>query len=237
MSVATLCGLRLLPGILLLTACALPAWGQTPVVKPHGPAHAVKAPARDIPLPLPPPPAPPPPAPPPPVPPAAAKPAPAKPVPAKPPPPPPDPTKGSSTGLPIPRFVALRAEKVNLRAGPGDRYPIEWVYQRRNLPVEIEREFDVWRLIKDADGVRGWVQEVLLVGRRSFEVTGADRTLRHNPDDTSPAVAILKVGVIGRLKSCPAKSAWCQVEVDGYSGWLKRTDFFGALPDEVVSNQ
>lgn len=231
MCVAALSGLRLLPGVLVLAVLALPARAQTPVVKPHGPAHAMKTPARDIPLPLPPPPAPP--VPPPPAPPAAARPPPA---PAKPPPPPPDPTKGTSTGLPIPRFVALRAEKVNLRAGPGDRYPIEWVYQRRDLPVEIEREFDVWRLIKDADGVRGWVQEVLLVGRRSFEVTGADRTLRHDPSDTARPVAILKVGVVGRLKSCAAASAWCQVEVDGYSGWLKRSDFFGALPDEAVGN-
>lgn len=206
---------------------SISAWSATtPVVQPQGPPHAVKAPARESPIPLPPPPAPPPPV-------VAA---PAKPVPAKPPPPPPDPTKGTNSGLPIPRFVSLRAEKVNLRAGPGERYPIEWVYQRRDLPVEIEREFDVWRLIKDADGVRGWVQEVLLMGRRGFEVTGADRTLRHDPADTARPVAILKVGVIGRLRACPAKSDWCEVQVDGYTGWLKRSDFFGVLPDEVVGN-
>jgi SH3-like domain-containing protein len=216
-------------GALLLAGVARPGWAQTrdaaPVVRPHGPAHAATAPEK---LPLPPPPAPPPPAPPP----QSAPPAP-QPPPAK---PPPDPTKGTSTGLPIPRFVALRADKVNLRAGPGDRYPIEWVYQRRDLPVEIEREFDVWRLIKDQDGIRGWVQEVLLSGRRSFLVTGADRTLRREPDDAARPVAILKLGVIGRIRACPAKSAWCEVQVDAYRGWLKRSDFWGALPDEVIGN-
>src|SRR5580658_6054598 len=160
-------------GLLLMSVP--PAWGQTagapPVVRPQGPAHALKvAPGRDV-LPLPPPPAPPPPpltathpaA-------AAAAANPGSTAKGKPPPPPQDPNRGSNSGLPVPRFVSLRAAQVNLRAGPGERYPIEWVYQRRDLPVEIEREFDIWRLIRDADGVRGWVQEVMVMGRRSFEV-------------------------------------------------------------------
>lgn len=203
------------------------AWGQTkpaPVLRPHGPTHAVQTPRV---LPLPPPPAPPPPAA------AQSKPAP----PGKPPPPAPDPNKGTNTGLPIPRFVSLRADKVNLRGGPGDRYPIEWVYQRAELPVEIEREFDIWRLIKDQDGIRGWVQEVLLSGRRTFTITGADRTLRHDPGDNATSVAILKVGVVGRIRACPAKSDWCEVQAGGYRGWLKREDFWGTLPGEVVGNQ
>ena len=132
--------------------------------------------------------------------------------------------------------VATRARRVNLRAGPGERYQIEWVYQRRDLPVEIEREFDIWRLIRDADGVRGWVQEVMVMGRRDFVVTAADRTLRHDPDDKSSAVAILNVGVIGRIRSCAAKADWCQVQVDDYRGWLRRDEFWGTLPGEAVGN-
>lgn len=81
-----------------------------------------------------------------------------------------DPTKGSNTGLPLPRFAALRADEVNLRAGPGQRYPIQWVYRRRGLPVQIDREFDIWRLIEDQDGVKGWVHQATLVGSRDFVV-------------------------------------------------------------------
>jgi SH3-like domain-containing protein len=218
----------------LLMAMA-PAWGQgtgtTPVVRAQGSAHAVKAPPPSrVALPLPPPQAPPPP----PLPSTQAKPQPA--VQSKPAPLPPDPNKGSNSGLAIPRFVSLRPAQVNLRAGPGERYQIEWVYQRRDLPVEIEREFDIWRLIRDQDGVRGWVQEVMLMGRRSFEVTGTDRTLRHDPDDKARAVAILKVGVIGHIRACAAKSDWCQVQVDDYRGWLRRAEFWGTLPDEAVGN-
>ncbi len=86
---------------------------------------------------------------------------------------PPAPPRGTSTGLPLPRFAALRADSVYLRRGPGSRYPIEWVYKRRDLPVKIEREFDVWRLIEDPDGTRGWVHQATLVGTRSFVIPAA----------------------------------------------------------------
>lgn len=134
----------------------------------------------------------------------------------------------------MPRFAALRSDDVNLRAGPGTRYPIDWVYKRRDLPVEIEREFDVWRLVVVPDGTKGWVHQATLTGRRSVVVTGADRTLRREPRDGSEAVAILKPGVIAHLRTCPAASAWCQVQVGDYRGWLKRDEFWGTLPDETV---
>ena len=43
--------------------------------------------------------------------------------------------KGS--GLPLPRFASLKADEVNVRTGPGPRYPVDWVFKSRNMPVEI----------------------------------------------------------------------------------------------------
>ncbi|MXV36250.1 MULTISPECIES: SH3 domain-containing protein [unclassified Saccharibacter] len=80
--------------------------------------------------------------------------------------------KGSETGLPLPRFAALRADRVYMRRGPGERYPIDWVYHRREYPVKIEREFGVWRLVEDLDGQKGWVHQVTLRGGRSFVIPG-----------------------------------------------------------------
>ena len=70
------------------------------------------------------------------------------------------PTKGASTGLPLPRFASLKTSPVELRVGPGFRYPVVWVYQDRNLPVEIIREYDVWRQVRTPDGSEGWVQSL-----------------------------------------------------------------------------
>ena len=77
------------------------------------------------------------------------------------------------TGMPLPRFAALKTDEVNLRSGPGTRYPIQWVYKRRDLPVQIEREFEQWRLISDQDGERGWVNQATLTGLGSVSVVFA----------------------------------------------------------------
>ncbi len=124
---------------------------------------------------------------------------------------------------------------MNLRAGPGTRYPVDWVYHRRGLPVEIEREFEVWRLVRDEDGVRGWVHQATLIGRRDFVVTGSEHALRGSAADTASPVAMLKPGVIGRIRDCTAGKKWCEVQVGDYRGWLMRDDLWGAFPDEPVN--
>ncbi|HVY14798.1 MAG TPA: SH3 domain-containing protein [Rhodopila sp.] len=144
--------------------------------------------------------------------------------------------KGATTGLPVPRFVALRADKVNMRVGPGLRYPIKWVYLRRNLPVEVRREFYAWRFVRDSDGVEGWMHEATLTGRRCFVVTGKQRALRREPTLGAAVVARLDVGVIGDIRHCSKGAAWCRVAVDGYDGWLRRQSFWGTLPGEAVGH-
>jgi SH3-like domain-containing protein len=134
----------------------------------------------------------------------------------------------------IPRFAALKTDDTNMRKGPGQRYPIEWVYKRHDLPMEVEREYDVWRYVRDPDGVEGWVHQVTLSDRRTFIVRDKDATLRADAKDTASPVATLKVGVIGRLRECDEGSKWCQVQVSGYKGYLRRDQFWGLLPDEVV---
>ena len=143
---------------------------------------------------------------------------------------------GTNTGLHLPRFAALKSDDVNMRSGPGERYPVLWQYKRRDLPMKIEREFDVWRLVEDMDGIKGWVHQATLTGRRGFVVTtAADVTLRAQAVDTADAVAVLKPGVIGRIRTCDATGAWCQVQVQSYQGFLKRTDFWGVMDGEAVA--
>jgi SH3-like domain-containing protein len=143
---------------------------------------------------------------------------------------------GAVTGLPIPRFVCLRSDDVNMRAGPGDRYPVLWQYKRRDLPVKIEREFDVWRLVEDMDGFKGWVNQALLTGHRTFVVTSTNPvTLRDAASDDGAAVAVLKPGVVGRILACDAHAEWCRVQADDYRGFLPRSVFWGTNQGEAVA--
>ncbi len=139
---------------------------------------------------------------------------------------------GSETKLPLPRFVSLRSNEVNLRTGPGTTYPVDWVFVRRGLPVEVIAEFDVWRKIRDWQGTVGWVHQSMLDGRRMARITGVERELRSEPAEAGSVVVRLAPGVIGRLLECDA--AWCEIDAEGYRGWLKRDEFWGTYPDEKV---
>jgi SH3-like domain-containing protein len=146
------------------------------------------------------------------------------------------PTDGDKqTGPKLPQFASLRSDDVNMRAGPGTKFRIEWVYKRREMPVEILREYDVWRWVSDSEGTQGWVHTATLTQRRSFIVRHADASMRSSPNDTASIVAILKVGVIGRIRSCDAGSAWCWLQVGSYRGYLRRDQFWGTLPGEAVN--
>lgn len=147
---------------------------------------------------------------------------------------PPEPTKGSVTGMPLPRFAALRADEVYMRIGPGKRYPIEWVYKRRDLPVQIEREFEEWRLVRDQENTKGWVHQATLAPRRTGVVIGGEQTLRRDARDDAAPVALLKPGVIVRLRTCDAASDWCQTQIQDYRGWMKRSEVWGILPGEGI---
>ncbi len=136
------------------------------------------------------------------------------------------------TGLPLPRFVSLRAAEVNLRIGPGVRYPIDWVYHRRGLPVEVIDEFETWRHIRDHEGTTGWVHQSMLDGRRSVLVKPEAVLLRRRPAANAGAVVLLEPGVIAYLEGC--EGVWCQVAVERHAGWLRRVEVFGLYPDETL---
>jgi len=145
--------------------------------------------------------------------------------------------EGTVTHDKLPRFASLRFDDVNLRVGPGTNYPIDWVYRRRNLPVEIVFELGDWRQIRDQDNVTGWVRGPALWKRRSAMVRTQEVTLRASPNDQADPVAVLKPGVITHVRSCPAGSAWCEVEIDAFRGWLKRAAVYGVYADETIEGQ
>ena len=138
-----------------------------------------------------------------------------------------------ANGPKVPRFVSLDADKVNLRTGPGQRYPIDWVLTRRDMPVEVDRA--IRKLAPDSRMGRtnGWVQQNLLTGKRHVVVAKGDsRPIHRQPDPESALVARAEPGVVARLTEC--RAAWCRIETASVAGWMRRADLWGVYPDEKV---
>ena len=132
----------------------------------------------------------------------------------------------------LPRFVSLRSDQVNLRVGPGENYPIRWVLTRKEMPVEIIKEFEHWRMIHDWQGTEGWVHERMISGKRVVVVKGGVRAMHRLPDLASAVVARAEPGVFARLLEC--RGVWCRIETADIVGWVQRGEVWGVYPDEAV---
>jgi len=149
---------------------------------------------------------------------------------------------GKVSGLPVPRYVSLKTDRVNLREGPSKDHRTAWVFQRAGLPVEITAEYEVWRRIRDAGGTEGWVLHSLLSGRRTALVmpwakSGTEPLpLFDRQDEKGNVVAQLQPSVITSVKAC--KDGWCRVSIAqpgrDISGFIKQDRLWGVYPNEKV---
>jgi len=143
---------------------------------------------------------------------------------------------GSASGLPIPRYVSLKSDRVNLRAGPSKDHRTIWVFQRAGLPVEITAEFEIWRKVRDSEGAEGWVLHSLLSGRRTALVApwkkGIDSILYRKASPRSFPVAKLQPNVTASVRGCDG--AWCHVSGDGFDGFIQQSNLWGVYPNEKI---
>lgn len=136
---------------------------------------------------------------------------------------------GGQTAISAPNCATLRFGKINLRAGPGFRYPIEWVLHRRGLPVLVIATYHFWRKIRLFDGTTGWVHGRVLSKGRAVLIVGAARTIRAHPSTAARPVARADAGVIAKVLSCDSK--WCEVEAADLRGWIRRRSVWGLCSD------
>lgn len=139
--------------------------------------------------------------------------------------------RGPVTNLPLPRFVSMKASEGNVRRGPSLSHRIDWVFKRRDMPLEITAEYGHWRRVRDREGAGGWVHYSLLSGSRTVIVEAEGVDLHVRPADTTPVSARLERGVIARLGDCDAE--WCRLSSGGYKGWAPKSALWGVRPDEI----
>jgi len=143
----------------------------------------------------------------------------------------------TASGLPVPRYVSLKSDHVNVRAGPTKDQDVTWIYTRSGLPVEITAEFENWRRVRDSEGAEGWVYHSLLSGRRTAVVTMKNKDdlapIRDSADANSAISAKLQAGVVASVKRC--NDGWCRVTGNGFDGWIEQQRLWGVYADEKVN--
>jgi SH3-like domain-containing protein len=145
---------------------------------------------------------------------------------------------GPVSGLAVPRFVSLKADRVNVRRGPNKDNEVTWVYTRAGLPVEITAEYENWRRIRDWEGAEGWVYHSLLSGRRTALVTAKVKTSNElvpiyaSADAHGDVTARLQPGVLGTVKRC--SGSWCRISGDDFDGWIPQERLWGVYPNESM---
>ncbi len=132
---------------------------------------------------------------------------------------------GPETGLPIPRFVSMKAVEANVRRGPSMTHRIDWVFRHRNMPLVVTGEYGHWRRVMDRDGVGGWVHYALLSGVRTVIVDDAMAEIRRAPDPDAPVRARAEEGAIATLETC--EDGWCRIRAGGRNGWVRRDALWG----------
>lgn len=135
--------------------------------------------------------------------------------------------KGS--GLPIPRFVATKAGRTNLRAGPGNHYPVRWVYLRKDIPLKVVAEFDFWRKVQDVDGDEGWIHKNLLMNSHTVWIKAPIVEVLASPEALDKIILKAEKGVEAEfLKDTQGKYA--KVRIQGVKGWVLTEHIWGVLP-------
>jgi SH3-like domain-containing protein len=140
------------------------------------------------------------------------------------------------SGFPIPRFLTLKANKVNVRKGPSSSHEVAWVFQRKGMPVEVTAEFENWRKIRDSEGQEGWILQQMLSGRRFAMAPDWNKeksvALHNGETARSATIAKLSPGAIAQVESCSGQ--WCYLATDDYEGYALQTELWGVYPGEVV---
>ncbi len=129
-------------------------------------------------------------------------------------------------------FGSIKWNKANVRTGPGQQYPIEWEFHKKNLPVEIINKYGSWLKIRYLDEDVGWVHQRLISTSRFVMINGSTQIIRDKPNNLSKAILIAEDKVIASLLSCNKK--WCKINIKQKNGWILKQYLWGVYQSEIL---
>jgi len=123
-------------------------------------------------------------------------------------------------------FVSLKYNKVHVRYGPSNNYPIKFIYKKKYLPLNVIDKKEHYRRIIDLKKNSGWIHKSQLVPSKSLIVT-SEKILFKKPTKYSEPLAKLEDGRLLIFKKCMKN--WCSIKTDQFSGWIDKNNIWGIV--------
>lgn len=133
------------------------------------------------------------------------------------------------SGKPLPRFMALKSDKVNARVGPDVKYPIKYIYVRKFLPVVVINEYYGWYQIEDLESNLSWLHRDNFT-TKIYAMAKNDNTLLYKkPKPKAKILANVNKGVIFLVDEC--KNDFCKVKTNynnkKFEGYILKNELYG----------
>jgi len=135
----------------------------------------------------------------------------------------------------FPRFASLRSDTVYMRSGPGERFPIEWVYKRKGFPVIITDSFEHWHKVQDVENTQGWIHKTMLSGKRTALTPQNEKTILYKKKNlNSKHLAYFNGQSIIQLLECFPHDIFCKVKYNELKGYILKEKLFGLFKNEEI---
>lgn len=127
-----------------------------------------------------------------------------------------------------PYWASISASEARMRVGPSLDYPSNWVYRRRDLPVQVVQIHGNWRKVVDESGTQGWMHVRLLSDTKTAMIAVPEGHVHKSAGDGSALLYRMEKGVVGRVGACAKQ--WCQFDIgEGKKGYIRATSLWGAV--------
>ena len=123
-----------------------------------------------------------------------------------------------------PKYASLKKDRVYLRWNASFDAPIKFIYQKKNLPILIIDKYDVWKKVRDIEGMEGWIHTSMISNKKTF-INNKEQNLLKYKDNSNIVNAIIKKGVVGKIINCD--EIFCKVKIKTYKGWVKKKYLWG----------
>ncbi len=134
-----------------------------------------------------------------------------------------------------PRFETLKANKANLRKGPGVEFPIDWTYQGGRIPFQILSEYNGWYRVQDLEGSKGWILKRFFSPKRTIQIASTENVpIYAKAAENSKVIAWAAHLAKGDIRQCEASQDWCFIEFNAYKGFVLKRHLWGVFDHENI---